>query len=311
MLRRLIFPLLLLLPLQAAAQQQLGQKVLGAVGINAGVQPEVGLYVIDKLLFYNSGTIRDRNGDEVPIRGLDVDVVATVLGLGYTFKPKHAPYFTVSAGVPLASVSLSTDVPLASVDRAGFGDAIVQPLRVGWRAKHYDVVGSYTMYIPTGQAEPRGTGIGRGFWTHQLSLGGAAYPHRDRTRRISALLSYDINGWKRDIDIKRGNTLQVQGGAGIVLKKMLLVGVAGFALWQVTDDRGRDVPPAVRGARTRVFGLGPEIDFTIPQTPLAFEARYEWELGTRARVEGDILVIGLTYRAWQPRSARPAAPPRR
>lgn len=293
-----------------SAQQQLGQKVLGGIGINAGVQPEPGLYVLDRFLLYSASTIKDRNGESVPVRGLEIDAVANVLGVSYTVKPKGAPYFSFSAGVPVASVSLNSDLPVASVDRSGFGDAIVQPVKIGWRAKHYDAVGSYTAYVPTGEFEPRRIGVGRGFWTHQFSLGGAVYPHKDRTRRASALVSYDLNGWKRDINIKRGNTMQVQGGAGIVFSKVVLVGVAGFALWQVSDDEGRDVPEALRGIRTRAFGLGPEIDVLVPQTPLQLEARYEFEFGARSRTEGNILVIGLAYRAWQPKAQTPGRPRR-
>ena len=81
---------------------------------------------------------------------------------------------------------------------------------------------------------------------------------------------------------------------------MLDVGIAGFALWQVADDRGPDLPPALRGARERVLGIGPEIGITIPALRAKLTARYEWDLGARARPEGQVLVASLSFLAWRP-----------
>jgi hypothetical protein len=222
-----------------------------------------------------------------------------MLGGSLTLKPGHAPYLTIAGGVPLASISISSDHPLTSIDRSGLGDAFVQPLRIGWRFSRYDISAGYTFYAPTGRFEPRGGGgIGRGFWTHQISAGGAVF-NKTRQWRASALASYDINGWKRGIDIKRGNTLQVQGGAGVTLSGVL-VGAAGFALWQVTDDLGADLPPALRGLRTRGYALGPELGVAIVPMRLHAELRLQREFAARTRPEGYVLVAGLTYRAWVP-----------
>lgn len=125
--------------------------------------------------------------------------------------------------------------------------------------------------------------------------------------RASALLSYDLNRPKRGIDIKRGNTVQIQGGAGMRVHDLIDAGVAGFALWQVTDDSGADLPPMLRGARDRVFGLGPEVDILIPALRLRLDLRAAWDFGVRSRPQRRILVASLTYVAWRPeRMAVPA-----
>ncbi|MGH7469244.1 MAG: SphA family protein [Longimicrobiales bacterium] len=284
-----------------AAQQQLGHKLLGGVGVNAGVQSEPGLYILDRFLRYGAHEIKDRNGDPVPVPGLDIDAVGNLVGLSVTIKPERSPYFSMAAGVPIARVTVNSDLPQASIDRSGIGDAFVQPLKIGFKDRHFDVVALYTFYAPTGKFEPRGSGVGRGYWTHQLSLGGALFPALDRRWRASVLASYDMNGWKRGIDIKRGNSAQIQGGAGLTVFQVVMVGVAGFALWQVTDDQGADIPVALRDLRTRVFGLGPELAVALPPLNLYAELRYEHEFGTRSRPEGNVLVAGLSYRAWRPR----------
>jgi hypothetical protein len=300
----LIF-IVILVPRFASAQVQLGQKILGGIGINAGVQSLPGLYLIDRLALYDANTIKDNDGNTVRIPGLDIDARGNMLGFALTIKPKpkHSPYVSFAAGAPLARVSINSDLPqTASIDRSGFGDIFVQPLKLGWRETHFDVVAVYTFYAPTGKFEPRRLGnVGRGFWTNQLSLGGAVFPKRDKSLRASVLASYDFNGKKKGIDIQRGNSLQLQGGAGVVVKQVLTLGVAGFTLWQVTDDEGRDIPPALRNLTTRVYGIGPEIDLLIPRLRMQAEARWEHEFGARSRTQGNVFIAGLSYRAWQPR----------
>jgi hypothetical protein len=232
---------------------------------------------------------------------LDAFARANALGVAYTFVPRGGPLITVAGSIPWARVSLESDEPLLSVDRFGLADIFVQPIRAGWRHPRYDAVTSYSFFAPTGKFEPRGgAGVGRGYWTHQLSAGGALYLDTTRARRASALVSYETNTRKRDIDITRGNMLQIQGGAGTTIYKVVVVGVAGYALWQVSDDRGADLPPAVANVRTRAYGLGPEIDFVIPRLRLRGEFRYEWDFGVRARPQGRVFAGGLTYRAWSP-----------
>jgi hypothetical protein len=199
----------------------------------------------------------------------------------------------------MAKIRINSTDPRISVDRAGFGDIFVQPIKLGWRETQYDVVTAYSFYAPTGKFEPRRSGVGRGFWTHQFSLGGAIRTP-DRFLRASALASYDLNLRKRGIDIRRGNSLQIQGGAGLMAFPELSIGVASYALWQVTDDKGSDIPPQLRGLRTRVFGLGPELNLILPKLGLRSDFRIEWDLGARSRPEGMVFVAGLGYRAWYP-----------
>src|SRR5262245_21642805 len=67
--------------------------------------------------------------------------------------------------------------------------------------------------------------------------------------------------------------------------------------WPTT---GGDLPSALRGARERVFGIGPEIGITIPALRAKLMARYEWDVGARARPAGQVLVASLSFLAWRP-----------
>lgn len=284
-----------------AVAQDLGHRIPGVLGIDAGVQGPPGLSVLYRLVYYQAGMLRDRNGDRVPIRGLDLDALANALGFALTLRPRGGPYLTAAFAAPLAHVSVNSTNPRVGIDRFGFGDLFFQPLKVGWRLPHVDLVTAYAVYVPTGRFSLSGNGsVGSGAWTHQFSLGGAVFLDPYRRRRGSVLANYFVSQRKRGVDITRGNILQFQGGASLLVAGPVTVGVAGYALWQTTDDSGSDLPQVLRGARDRVYGLGPEVIVLVPSLRLRAEARYEWDFGVRSRPQGSILVVGLTVLAWQP-----------
>jgi hypothetical protein len=245
-------------------------------------------------LSYGSNDLIDRDGHRIPV-GIDLDAVANAIGIQVTFKlPQLSTYLNASVGVPAAHVHLQTDRPEASVDRFGFGDLYVQPIKLGWKMTQVDIVSGYAFYTPTGHFTPRGSGgIGLGQWTHELSLGSAVYFDRAKTWHISGLASYDLNQRKRGIDITRGETVEIQGGAGKTFRS-IDVGLAAYALWQVRDDRGADLPEPLRGARDRAFGLGPEIDITVAPIRSRITLRYCRDVVVNARPLGQVLVVGLT-----------------
>ena len=242
------------------------------------MQASPGLVVIDQSLHYSASQLRDRQGNVLPIQGLNMRGTGSAFGVSYTTKPRRGANLSFAIGIPVASIHVNSDEPAASLNGYGFGDLFLQPIKVGWRRPRFDVVTSYMAYIPTGHFEPGGVSAGRGYWTHQLSVGGALYSDSTRARRFSALASYDQNTRKRGIDIRRGNMFQIQGGAGASVTRVLTIGIAGYALWQVTPDHGADIPPSLRDGRSRVFALGPEADVTIPrwQTRVAFESSASW-----------------------------------
>jgi hypothetical protein len=285
----------------AASAQDLGHKIPGGIGVDAGVQRQPGLYLVDRFLIYSANRLRDRNGQVLPVPGFDLDAIGNAVGVSGTLQWRQGPYLSATIAAPLAHVSVSSEDPLANLDRFGLGDVYVMPLQLGWRLPHFDVVTSYGIYIPTGQFDIRGgKGVSSGQWSNQFSLGGAVFFDPNRRGRASALVSYDLNFRKRNIDITRGDTVQIQGGAGVLLLKVVDVGIAGYALWQVRDDRGAALPDVLRGARERVFGIGPEVNVQIPRLRTRVGARYVWDIGARARPQGRLLTVTVSFLAWKP-----------
>jgi len=291
---------LLLAALPAHAQRDLGHKILGTLGLDAAVQRDAGLYLSDRLVWFHAGSVKDRDGNELPI-GLDLDAIANGIGAGFTWEVVPHAFVDTALAVPVASVRGSTERPEASIDRLGLGDLFVQPLALGGRLHPVDLVAGYAFYAPTGRFTPgSSTGVGRGHWTHQLSAGGTLFFDRRRAFRCTVLGSWDHNGRKRGIDITRGDTVQLQGGIGGPLHPLLVAGLAGYALWQVEDDAGADLPAALRGARERAFGLGPELSVPLRAIRTRLTARYTHDLAVRSRPQGGVLTLELTFVAWRP-----------
>src|SRR5262245_22450480 len=85
-IRKVLLPVVVLIALGAfprdAVGQLLTQHVKGAVGLKAGSQPPPGGYVVLPLFYvYNTDTVRDRNGDRLPI---DASINSVFYGAGYS-----------------------------------------------------------------------------------------------------------------------------------------------------------------------------------------------------------------------------------
>jgi len=293
-----------------ADAQDLGHKLPGLIGLDAGRIPQPGLYAIDRVVWYGADELRDRAGNRVPVGDLGLLGISNAVGLSYTLR-RGSRSFTTTAAAPLARLRLDVhDRPEASFDRFGFGDIYIQPARVGWRSDRVDLVGSYGLYIPTG-ASPLagGKGLSEGHITHEFSSGGTIFADPNRTSFLTALASYDLNLRKRGVDITRGDTLRVQGGAGVrLLNGVVEAGLAFYALWQVRDDRGADLPSVLKGARDRVYGLGPDVAVLIEPIQSEVRVRYEWDMGVHSRPQGKVLVVGLNVSLQRPKRSSAPGP---
>jgi hypothetical protein len=292
--------------------QNLGHKLQGLIGLDAGRIPEPGLYLIDRVVSYGADELRDRNGNLIPLGNLRLHGFSNAAGISYTVQfPKTSLWLSTTAAAPLARLRLNiNDRPEASFDRFGLADIYIQPVRLGWRREQFDLIASYGVYLPTGTSPlAGGKGLSNGHVTHEFSAGGTIFTNRNRGVFLSALASYDHNLRKRSIDITRGDTFQIQGGVGVSsFNQLVEAGLAGHGLWQVQDDRGADVPPALRGARDRVYGLGPEVAVVLKRIRSQLRVRYEWDVSVQSRPKGNVFVAGIILTIKRPPPQRPAPP---
>ena len=288
----------MLLTTASAFGQDLGHRLPGLLGLDAGRIPEPGLYFVNRLAIYEAGKLRDRNGNLIPTAPFNLLGRANVLGASYTTKILgNSTFLTMTAGGPIAQLKLNIENRSElGVDRLGLGDLYIQPFRLGWRIRRFDLVTSYGIYLPTGRSPlGGGKGVSSGQITQEFSGGGSVYLN-DRSQFLTALASYQLIARQRGIDITRGDSVQIQGGIGSKLFGQLAeTGIAGYALWQVRDDRGTELPPVLAGAHDQVYGLGPEGAVLIKAIRGQIRVRYEWDFAVRARPQGHIFVVGINF----------------
>jgi hypothetical protein len=103
---------------------------------------------------------------------------------------------------------------------------------------------------------------------------------------------------RSDKDIKVGNYLTAEGGAGrSFLKGAGQAGLAYAMQWKVSGDSGSAIPPVSRGNRNRVFGLGPSITMPVSTKGTLVglvNAAYLREFGARTNFEGNVFILGFT-----------------
>jgi hypothetical protein len=248
-----------------ARAQDLGHKLVGTLGLDAGSQPPPGFYVADRILYYQSDTLRDLHGDRVDIDNLSLHAFANAVGVsGVVAIPQISTDVSAGIAAPVVSLGAHADRPEVSVEHFGVGDISLKPLQLGWHFWRAGVVAEYSVYIPTGNVEITTSRTVRGQVTHQFSLGGTVNFDAAERWFASALASFQINQRKNGVDITRGEALQIQGGVGVRPTRIWELGVAGCAMWQLQDNTGHDLDPMLRAWRDRVYGVGPEVALLIP-----------------------------------------------
>jgi hypothetical protein len=228
--------------------------------------------------------------------------LANAVGASYTTALRNSMFLTMTIGAPIAKVKRSVaSRPEIGVDRLGLGDPYIQPFRLGWRKGRFDLVTSYGIYLPIDRsALAGGKGVSSGQITQEFSGGGSVF-FRDRNHFLTGLASYQLYARQRGIDITRGDTIQMQGGIGTkFFRELAETGIVGYALWQVRSDRGAELPPLLTGARDRVYGFGPEAAMLVKAIQGQLRVRYEWDVGVRARPQGHIFVVGISFLVHRP-----------
>jgi hypothetical protein len=125
-------------------------------------------------------------------------------------------------------------------------------------------------------------------------------PDKAKTWTVSWLGRYETHAKQRGHDVRYGDDFHFEWGigkalpasAGIGPLKGFEVGVVGYAQFQVTDDRGKDV--AWDDVHDRVFAVGPEIRFAVPTWKTLVELRTNIEFGAVDCTEGIMTSLNIT-----------------
>jgi hypothetical protein len=293
--RRAAFAVLLLALTGAAAHAQyLGFNAIGDYGLKSGSQPGPGVYALTPSFYRASyDGLRNASGDKVT--NLDVSMSFLITGAQVTTEKK---FLGATYGFQVLPIFINNRLtfPTPNVEKStgmGWGDMYFQPVNLGWRTKKADFLAAYGIWAPTGTQ-----GRTLHFWGHELAGGTTYYFDEKKNWHLAGTAFFDMQQTRKDQDIRVGNYLTLEGGAGrSFMKGAINVGAAYAFQWKVSDDSGSAVPAISRGNRNRVYAAGPSVSMPVfakgPVVALV-NASYLWEFGARTNFEGDVFIVGLT-----------------
>lgn len=285
---------LCLLPHSAFAQLN-GFNIKGDQGLKAGSQAPQGIYVGAPLDWYNTNTVKNKDGKAISANGdltlflggplINVVTPHKMLGANYGFM----------AVLPFANARL--ELPrLDQNPSAGVSDFYVQPINLGWHTARADVLTGYGLFIPTGRyAANADDNTGLGMWGQEAFLGSTLFLDEKKSWHAATTAAFEFHSKKKDSDAHVGTLLTLEGGLGReFLRGAVSTGLAYYAQWKLTEDTLTGATALLVRGKNRVAGLGPELTLPIATTTTVYgflTVRYQWELGARTTTEGDALNI--------------------
>jgi hypothetical protein len=284
-----------------------GGHILGAMGLQSGTQtPENTLSVYVPGYFYSASSLRNADGDK-SIANPDLNMFITGVGATYVsdFKILGANY---GATVLLAFASNRIQGnTLDSKSPFALTDTYIVPVQLGWHNKRADFVFSYQMYLPTGKFEVGASdNSGLGMFMNEFSAGTTLFFNDKKTFHFSALASYEINGKKKDTDIKTGDLFSLEGGLGKTFytmnaektapKGILNAGLIYYLQYKVTNDQ---IPVPIFGTietdKDRVGGIGAEINYYHIGCSTSAGFRWIAEVEAINRFQGNTFFLTLAH----------------
>ena len=302
-----VFTIVLLLISFFSQAQLKGGHILGAMGLQSGTQtPENTLSVYVPGYFYSASSLRNADGDK-SIANPDLNMFITGVGASYVsdFKILGANY---GASVLLAFASNRIQGnTLDSKSPFALTDTYVVPIQLGWHHKRADFVFSYQIYLPTGKFDLGASdNSGLGMFMNEFSAGTTLFFNDKKTFHFSALASYEINGKKKDTDIKTGDLLSIEGGLGKTFymmnaektapKGILNAGLIYYLQYKVTNDQ---IPVPVFGTietdKDRVGGIGAEVNYFHIGCSTSAGFRWIAEVEAINRFQGNTFFLTLAH----------------
>jgi hypothetical protein len=300
------------LPSASAHAQLNGSHTLGDFGVQAATQPQPGFYASLFYVRYDADTIKDADGNTrrlSPDSPGSIGIAAAAPILWYVSDAKVlGANYGFMAVLPFANAAL--EAPAFGLGRTidtGFADMLIRPLDLGWFTKRADVAAGFQFYAPSGRYEPAGSqNLGKGMWTYEPFAGTTLYLDERRTVSIATTAFWEFHSEKEDTNVKVGQLLTLEGGAGkSFLGGGLIIGAAYYAQWKLTEDRlasfvlpgGGAFEPRLAN-KHRVFGFGPDVTLPVASQRKLFalvNVRYFWETGAKSKTEGQTLVVTATF----------------
>jgi len=296
---------LLVIP-SAALGQYLGENVRGDYGVNSGTQGSPGYYVVLPYQLQRVDEIRNADGKSLLPGLFDGYTLHLLSPSFYAVTPKKllGGNYGFSISMPFTNYRPERVSERTKVSPWGASDLYVAPFILGWTADRADFIVSYAFDAPTGNYEVGGeNNYGLGMWSHEIQAGTTVYLDSMKKFSVATSAFLEMHTKKKDQDLRVGNILTLEGGAGYNVEKIGGAFGVGYSFQQkVSNDSGADVAVAALQAlnlygKDRVLSWGPDVTtglFKRGRTVGSLTVRYLWDTLGKSSPQGNILFVSFT-----------------
>ena len=179
-------------------------------------------------------------------------------------------------------------------DATGFGDALVMPLWLGWRGKHYDAGFNYAVYLPTGYYDKDNiANIGYGFLTNRLQASYYFYPMENKATAFMITPTYEWHSKKIDEHVQPGQNFTLEYGISQYLSERFEIGISAYNQWQISDDHGSAA--VNKDTHDSVSGFGGQITYWPIKKKCAVVGKFMQEYNAKDRTEGMFGAVNVMW----------------
>lgn len=264
----------------------------GAENWFAGAVPPPGNYFINYAGNW-SATLRDGSGNKITPGGKEIKLNATFDALRFV-QVTNTTLFGASYGwaAILPIVDLSINAAGNKAGRTGIGDATITPIILGWHSPEWHYAFGLDVNLPTGKYDLNdhpGKNIGANYYSLEPVFG-VSYLGNNGWE-VSTKFMYNWKTRNNDTDYRSGSEVHMDYLVGKRIGPWS-VGVSGYYLKQVTDDKQGGIQVGADGNRGQVFAIGPSVKYeTVSHSNLVFQ--WQRELNAENRFQGHKLWFKL------------------
>lgn len=241
-IRLLTAGLLAALALASAANAQLrtGHAIPGFHGSEFAVAPPLGLSYENATVFYTSSQMTDQNGNETGSGSISSFSNHNTLTYNTPWLIFGAN-LALRARIPFVNSEPNAHTTNITSDGIGLGDIYLQPLSLYWEGNRHLFNFGYAYWLDTGQFTPGARdNLGKGFTSHEVSLGMTYYPTAKHDWHMSLLGRYEFHDKLEGADLDPGDDIVIDWSVGKRLNERWNVSAVGYGVWQATRESGAD-----------------------------------------------------------------------
>jgi hypothetical protein len=256
----------------------------GSEGFFAGsLPPDAGWYGVVYLNSYDADRINDAHG-HASVPGFDLKARVAAARLFYMSNVRigggRLGFFAIGS---VASLRLKTDAGRSRHD--GLGDLTIGPV-LGWDVGDFHPAIATDIVLPIGSYRAsRALNAGSNHYAFRPIVSLSYLPASGV--ELSAKITYTFNSRNDATDYKSGELLHFDYSASYPVTSKLRLGVNGYYLKQITDDRQFGAVVNGDGNRGRVTAAGPALHYNLGK--IGFDLKALKEFNARNRAEGTSL----------------------